>query len=323
MIRLGKWLGYSFLAILVLLGLFVGAGGAVNWNQEPPYELVQSWGKKGEGPVELDSPTGIAVTADEVFIADARNSRIQVLNKEGKFLSDFGAEKLGRPMNITVANGRLYVPDYLSDVVHVFTRSGDYERAIEAEDGLDSPGGVAVRADGTLLIADSYGQRIVHLAPDGEVLDAWGGAGSGPGEFSYPADVAIAPDGGFYVADGYNDRVQQFGPDGEFIRKWGGPFGMNIFGPFKGWFTTATSIDVGPDGTVFVADFYNDRIQKFTDEGDFLTAFGTSSDGPGHSEMAVSVDAKGRVWTTHFAGHQVQQWRPAECRSGSDDPGDC
>ncbi|ROQ21415.1 NHL repeat-containing protein [Marinimicrobium koreense] len=312
MIRLGRWLGYGLLAILVLLALFLGAGGAINWNQEPPYELVQSWGKKGEGPAEFDSPTGIAVTAEEVFIADARNSRIQVLDKKGKFLRDFGAENLGRPMNITIANDKLYVPDYLNDVVHVFTLAGEHERAIEAEDGLDSPGGVAVRADGTLLIADSYGQRIVHITPDGEVLESWGGAGRGPGEFSYPADVALAPDGGFYVADGYNDRVQQFGPDGTFIRKWGGPFGMNIFGPFRGWFTTATSIDVAPDGTVFVADFYNDRIQKFTAEGDFLTAFGTASEGPGHSEMAVAIDAEGRVWTTHFAGHQVEVWRPAD-----------
>ncbi len=312
MIKLARWLGYSVAAIVVVLGVLAGTGGAINWNREPPYELVEHWGDKGSGPGQFDGPTGIAVTTDEVFVADALNSRIQVLNMQGRFQRAFGEEFLGRPMNLTIADGKLYVPDYLKDVVHVFTLDGEYQSAIEADDGLNSPGGVAVRADGTLLITDSYGQRIVHLAPDGNVLESWGDAGSGAGEFNYPTDVAIAPDGRFYVADGYNDRVQQFGPDGEFSRKWGGPFGMNIFGPFKGWFTTATSIAVSPDTTVFVADFYNDRIQKFTAEGSFLTAFGTPAKAPGHSMLGVALGADGTVWSTNYAANRVEMWRARE-----------
>ncbi len=311
MLKLGKWLGYSAVAILILVAILVWAGGAVNWNQEPPYELAQHWGEKGNGPAQFNDSTGIAITADAVFVADARNNRIQVFDKQGTFKRAFGNKVLGRPMNMAIAGDRLYVPDYFKDVIHVFTLDGEYRRAIAAEDGLNSPGGVAIRANGTLLVADTYAQRVVHLTPDGNVLKSWNGTGIGAGDFNYPTDVAIAADGGFYVADGYNDRVQQFGPAGEFIRKWGGPFGANIFGPFKGWFATATSIAVGADGTVYVADFYNDRIQKFTAEGSFLTAFGTLAQGPGHSEIALAVDADGTVWSANFAGNRVEMWRPA------------
>jgi len=312
MIKLAKYTGYGVLALLATMLTLAWAGGAINWNQQPPYRLEQSWGEQGSNNGQLNDPTGIAVTSDEVFISDARNSRIQVFDKQGHFKRAFGQDQLGRPMNLAIVGDNLYVPDYFQDVVHVFTLDGDYQRAIEAEDGLNSPGGVAVHPDGSLLVADTYGQRIVHLDPGGKILGSWAGQGIGAAKFNYPTDVALDGDGGFYVADGYNDRVQQFGPDGELVRKWGGPFALNIFGPFKGWFATVSSIAVGADGSVFVADFYNDRIQKFTAEGDFLTAFGTPAKGLGQSEVAVAVDADGTVWTANFAGNQVEKWRPAK-----------
>lgn len=213
-------------------------------------------------------------------------------------------------MNLTIANETLYVPDYFKDVVHVFSLDGQYRNAIKTEPSLNSPGGVAAYPDGSLLIADTYGQRLVHLSPEGDILQSWSGKGLWSGEFNYPTNVATLSDGGFYVADGYNDRVQQFGADGEYIRKWGGPFGLNIFGPFKGWFATATSVAIGPEGNLFVADFYNDRIQKFTAEGDYLTSFGVEPDGPGHTEIAIAVDRDGTVWSVNFDANRVEQWRP-------------
>ena len=296
--------------LVVTAALLLQSCGAINWDKESPYSLVSTWGEKGSNPGQFNDPTGIAVTNSEVFVSDARNSRIQVFDKMGNFKRAFGEQQLGRPMNLTIANKRLYVPDYFKDVVHVFSLDGQYLNAIKTEPSLNSPGGVAAYSDGSLLIADTYGQRLVHLSPEGDILQSWVGKGLWSGEFNYPTDVAILSDGGFYVADGYNDRVQQFGADGEYIRKWGGPFGLNIFGPFKGWFATATSIAIGPEGNLFVADFYNDRIQKFTAEGDYLTSFGAESDGPGHTEIAVTVDSDGTVWSVNFSDNRVEKWRP-------------
>lgn len=85
---------------------------------------------------------------------------------------------------------------------------------------------------------------------------------------------------------------------------------MNIFGPFNGWFATVTSIAIGPQGNIFVADFYNDRVQKFTSEGTFLTAFGIDPIGPAHTAMAVAVAADGTVFVADFDRHRVEKWLP-------------
>lgn len=312
MARIGKWIASSIVSLLAVLLILAWVGGAINWDRQPPYELVQSWGGKGSGPGQFSDPTGIAVTGGEIFVADARNSRIQVFDKRGQFLRLFGSEVLGRPMNLTIADGRLYAPDFFKDVIHVFTLQGSYQGAVKVDDGFNSPGGVAVRDDGTLLVADTYGQRVVHLTASGKVLREWSGSGISAGAFNYPTDVVATSGGGFYVADGYHDRIQQFDANGDFVRKWGGPFGMNIFGPFKGWFATVTSVAVGESGAVYAADFYNDRIQKFTDKGVFLTSFGVPAKGPGQSEIAVAVDDDGIVWTVNFAGNRVEKWRPPE-----------
>jgi len=297
-------------ATVAISALLLQSCGAFNWNQEAPYTQVMAWGEKGDQPGQFNDPTGIAVTATEVFVADARNSRIQVFDKNGNFRRSFGQDQLERPMNLSIANERLYVPDYFKDVVHVFSIDGRYLTAIESEDPFNSPAGASAFADGSLLVADTYGQRIIRVSTEGEIRNTWSGKGIWSGEFNYPTDIAVSPKGGFYVADGYNDRVQQFNANGEYVRKWGGPFGLNIYGPFKGWFATVTSITVGPEGNVFVADFYNDRIQKFTSDGNYLTSFGNSSGKPGQTEIAVAVDGDGTVWTANFADNQIEKWRP-------------
>ena len=85
---------------------------------------------------------------------------------------------------------------------------------------------------------------------------------------------------------------------------------MNIFGPFNGWFMTATSLAVDYGGNVFVADFYNNRIQKFAPDGTFLTSFGKKGSGSGQfmHAMAVAVSSDGTVFAADLLNHRVSKW---------------
>ena len=314
--RILKWLG-AITGVIVALAV---AGGLafIPWPREPGYIFISTWGGPGDGPGQFNDPTGIAVAGSEVFVSDARNRRIQVFDLDGAFKRAFGEDRLGRPMNLTISGGELYVADYWNDRIEVFGLDGVHRRGLgSVGDGpgeFNAPGGLAVTQDGELYVADFYNQRIQHLRADGDFVGQWGTTGEvsvRAGGFNYPTAVALGRDGTLYVADGYNDRIQAFGPDGRFSHKWGGPFAINIFGPFNGWFATVTGIAVDDAGDVYVADFYNNRIQKFTADGVFLGAFGEPGDGAGEFNyaMAVAVAGDGAVYVTDFGNNRIQKWR--------------
>jgi DNA-binding beta-propeller fold protein YncE len=303
-----------FLAVSLAGGWLAFVPSAV----EPGYEFVMAWGGPGDGPGRFNDPTGIAIAGSEVFVSDARNRRIQVFDLDGAFKRAFGEDRLGRPMNLTIAKGELYVADYRNDRIEVFSLDGEYIRGLGTGGGgpgeFNAPGGIAVAPGGDLYVADFYNQRVQHLRADGGYVGQWGTTGevtARAGGFNYPTAVALGRDGTLYVADGYNDRVQAFAPDGSFAGKWGGPFAANIYGPFNGWFATVTGIAVDGEGDVYVADFYNHRIQKFTADGDFLTAFGAPGQGAGEFNyaIAVAIAPDGAVFAADFGNNRIQKWR--------------
>ena len=70
--------------------------------------------------------------------------------------------------------------------------------------------------------------------------------------------------------------------------------------------------DVAVDGggNVFVADTNNNRIQKFTNTGTFLTKWGSmgSGDGQFSSPERVAVDGSGSVFVADTNNHRIQKF---------------
>lgn len=326
-----KWLIRSIVGLISLLG-GVALMVWLIWipsAQEPTYRFSHSWGEPGVKPGQFHDPMGIAVSGDEVFVSDARNGRIQVFDYDGQLKRIIGSagdgpDQLGRPMNLDIFDGSLYVADYWNDRIQVYALDGRHIRSIGSSGSdpgqLSAPGGVVVNELGEIYVAEFYNQRVQHLSAEGEFIKQFGTTGKASwatGQFSYPTDVAIDSSGRLFVADGYNDRVQVFDASGQFLAKWGGPLAMNIFGPFRGWFATVTSVTVGPDDRIFVADFYNNRIQKFSLEGEesrFLSAMGKKGNGTGEFAYAASVAVapNGMVFATDLRHNRILSFVPAE-----------
>lgn len=144
------------------------------------------------------------------------------------------------------------------------------------------------------VVTDPYASATVQLAPDQDI----GAAGSGAGQFQSPRAVAVAPDGSLYVADSGNNRIQHLNPSGEVLQVWG-QYGDATQGDAPGGtFNEPWGVAVAPDGTVYVADTWNYRIQKFTADGQFLSmwqTFGPDKTDGFYGPRGIAVDAHGRV----------------------------
>jgi tripartite motif-containing protein 71 len=61
------------------------------------------------------------------------------------------------------------------------------------------------------------------------------------------------------------------------------------WGSGDGEFEVPADVGIGPDGTVYVADSYNYRIQYFTPSGSYLGKWGTKGEGKGEFENEVKM----------------------------------
>jgi hypothetical protein len=76
--------------------------------------FIKTWGKKGSGPGEFDTPHSLAMDAQgRLFVADLRNFRIQIFDQEGRYLDEW--KQFGMPGGLHIDGGdTLYVADSLS-----------------------------------------------------------------------------------------------------------------------------------------------------------------------------------------------------------------
>lgn len=218
-----------------------------------------------------------------------------------------------------------------------------YVRAI-GESGLgqlDRPIGVAVSQAGEVFVADAGAHRVVVFGAEGQYSRAFGRRGKGPGELDRPMHLSIGPDGLLYVAEYDNDRISVFKLDGTFVRHLSvhgldAPGGVavdqqstifipNFYGhdvlvlgsdgkllrrlgrPGRIWHGELhypTDVALARDGSLWVADAYNHRLQRFVGDtatdivgwGLFGRAFGF------RVATGVGVDSTGRVYGADF-GH--------------------
>ena len=88
------------------------------------------------------------------------------------------------------------------------------------------------------------------------------------------------------------------------ITEWG------EVGDGPGQFNSPRGIDIDQAGNVYVADYYNSRVQKFTSGGGFVKEWGNIGSGDGQFIYCggIDIDIDGDVWVTDYHGHRIQKF---------------
>jgi DNA-binding beta-propeller fold protein YncE len=168
--------------------------------------------------------------------------------------------------------GNVYVAEAAGGRIQKLANAGQPQKVWDLK-SLGSqliPGSLAVDQGGFVYLAEAYNNQVVKFdANSGAVVARWGGQqGGGPGQFHGPLGVGVDAGGAIFVSDTQNWRVQRLAPDGSFQSQWrncldGDPPCQNPdAGQDPGQFNYARGITVDGQGTVYVADTANKRLQR-------------------------------------------------------------
>ena len=201
-------------------------------------KVIGTTGQPGSGTGQLNFPRAVAVDASgTIYVADSGNNRVQVFASDGTFLRGWGSTCKLDTGEGCVDGGR-----------------GQF----------NEPWGIAVGADGSVYVSDTWNHRIQKFTNDGQFVTSWGVFGSTGGELGQegllygPRAVVVGLDGNISVMDTGNKRVQVFQPDGVFVMQWGGG------GVVEGRFDEPVGLAQDATGRWYVADTWNKRIQRFS-----------------------------------------------------------
>jgi DNA-binding beta-propeller fold protein YncE len=197
----------------------------------PPPEPVRQedgrivFGRTGGVPGELSQPAGLHVDAEgNIWVADARNNRIQKFDAQGNLLAVLGAGSaapaaFNEPWAVTTdAAGNVYVADTWNHRIQKFTPALELitvwgEPSPQQDPSLlqlFGPRSLAIDGEGNVWVTDTGNKRLIRYSPDGVPLDSHGTSGTGAGQFQEPVGLAYDAQGRLYVADTWNGRIQRF-----------------------------------------------------------------------------------------------------------------
>uniref|UniRef100_A0A1X7VVX8 SMP-30/Gluconolactonase/LRE-like region domain-containing protein n=1 Tax=Amphimedon queenslandica TaxID=400682 RepID=A0A1X7VVX8_AMPQE len=171
---------------------------------------------------------------------------------------------------------------------------------------LNRPYGIAISDDNHVIITEYYSDCVTILDRQGKKVKSLGGeGGKGDVKFSAPRGLAITPDKFILVSD--SNSIQKISMDGYCIAS----VGEEGSGPLQ--FSDPDGVAISPvSGQVYIADWYNHRIQVLNPDLTFSHSFGKkgSANGQFKAPRGIAVDSQGLVYVTDANNHRIQKFSP-------------
>jgi DNA-binding beta-propeller fold protein YncE len=246
-----------------------------------------------------------------ILVTDAINRALLRFDREGRVMDVFGTQisvPLKLPLGLDVgADGTILVADTGGNHrVVAFDPEGSVVAVYGSGGNLENPTDAALSPDGKrVYVADAKAHQIVVFEREStQILDTFGGRGTGPGTFNFPTSLAFGPEGDLFVVDQLNFRVQMFAPDGEYQDEFG------TLGNATGSFIRPKDIAVDELGLIYVVDNAFNNVQLFDIDFRLLTFVGAGGTGPGQFSGASGVAVRGEeIAVVDQMGARLQVFR--------------
>ena len=247
-----------------------GFGDVLEW-EVPNYSLkkepILTAGKKGKGNNEIDA-MGLFFDEDtqRIYIADYKNSRVQVMSLRGEFITSFGQVVLKYPSGISVNTDHIFVTDTGHHSLFKFcknTRKLLNSTKGSEESQLSSLDGLCTDTNGDVYVADCYNNRIVIFSTDLQFKSTFG-----THKLNSPHDVKLTPDC-VVVLDLSPNCVHLFSRDGGYLSSCISQGGeRNSLVRYPQFFCLDLS------GKIVISDNEHHCIKIFTQSGEFIHSIG-------------------------------------------------
>ncbi len=168
----------------------------------------------------------------DVFVSDGEgrtsNTRVKVMDKDGKFLRQWQPEGMQNVHCMTIGNdGLVYVCNRDNARIQVYDKLGNFKRNIEvpwkpftmpADGKVKQFGGAAVAVDFSpdagqkyMFVVNQNNSQIEMIEREtGKMLPSFGHAGRYAGELDQPHGIAVDSKGNVYIDENRGRRVHKF-----------------------------------------------------------------------------------------------------------------
>jgi sugar lactone lactonase YvrE len=249
-------------------------------------------GVEGSGDSFFNTPSGLAIDAKgNLYVADTGNNRVRKVTPEGVVSTVAGNGAAGfadgpaasaqfdGPIGVAVDDkGNVYVADTYNDRIRKISADGNVSTIAGSgrpgdADGdartarFDTPGGIAVYPDGSLVIADSGNNKLRKVSVEGQVttLPLTFDADASRSWVRSPLGLALTHDGFLYVTEFDRGTVVQISPDGKATVLAGSRSGFSDGAGVEARFNHPAGLAIDSQtGDLIVADSANYLVRKLS-----------------------------------------------------------
>ena len=281
---------------------------------------VGTIGGPGQGAGQFIQPFGLALDRlGHLYVADSGNNRIQVVDLDGDFITEFGSRgwrigEFDQPTATAINLQRteiLYVIDtgnsrvqYCNLVDRIFHHmlgnqldddSGNLSTGPHID--LDLPNGIGIGRNGEIYVVDTGNNRFIQFDSEGRPVLSRGSFGAESEQFRDPTHLVVDPHGYIYVVDSGNHRVKKYDFSANLVQIWGSE------GSALGQFQEPSQIALDRWNSLYVTDRGNRRVQIFTPNGEPLTEFGSDSL---VEPVGIVISRDDRVFVSDFGTNDIK-----------------